>query len=324
MYRYLQSWWSRLKEIINLYRFIGLMKSINLGLLWVINFLHFNKNGIEKFDYRKKEYVLNWLFDKYEKLIPKKFEVVPDGNENVEKKIWVYWHQGYDDMPEVIKMCYKSVRQHSNGHKVILLSKDNIAEYVKIPNFIYEKQSKGIISLTHFSDILRINLLYNHGGLWLDSSLFITSPINTKSYNNVFYSIKNKPLIHGTISDYRWATFYLYSNKQSPALYVFKELFSRYWKENVFLIDYFLFDYFFEMLYVKNRKFKELIDITPLSNPNLHLMVDILNCPYDKDVFNTFIENTSVFKLTYRMKFMKTINNQKTLYGYIIDKYLNS
>lgn len=322
MYKHLKSWWSRLKEVINLCHFIGIKNVLTLWLLWVINFLKFNKNGLEKFDYRKKEYVLDWLFEKYGKLVPENFETVTD-IEN-EEKIWVFWYQGIDKMPEIIKMCYMSICKHSNGHKVILLSKDNIDDYVKLPDYIYEKLNKGIISFTHFSDILRINLLYNHGGVWMDSSLFITSPINTESYSNLFYSIKNKPLVDSTISDYRWAGFYLYSREQSPAFYFFKELFDAYWKENIFLIDYLLIDYSFEMLYLKNEQFRKTVNTTPYSNPNLHLLVDVLNFPYDANFFNQFKQETNIFKLTYRVKFEKLVNDKKTLYGHLIDNYFRT
>ena len=46
---------------------------------------------------------------------------------------------------------------------------------VNMPDYIIRKQQSGEIDLTHFSDILRMMLLAQHGGIWMDSTLLIPS-----------------------------------------------------------------------------------------------------------------------------------------------------
>ena len=83
--------------------------------------------------------------------------------------IWVFWWQGLYDMPPVIQECYKSVIRNANGRDVILLTEDNYKDYVQLPFHILDKFNNRIISYTHFSDILRVVLLKEYGGLWIDA-----------------------------------------------------------------------------------------------------------------------------------------------------------
>ena len=81
-------------------------------------------------------------------------------------------------MPPVVRSCYKSVLKNAEKHPVILITENNITEYVDIPQYIYEKIREKKMTLTHFSDILRENLLYKHGGIWMDATIYMTAPFS--------------------------------------------------------------------------------------------------------------------------------------------------
>lgn len=51
----------------------------------------------------------------------------------------------------------------ASAHLVILITQHNFADYVTMPDYVLEKQRRGIIDLMHFSDILRMMLLREHG-----------------------------------------------------------------------------------------------------------------------------------------------------------------
>ena len=63
--------------------------------------------------------------------------------------IWVFWAQGFENAPELVKACYKNLINH-NGKAVRAITLGNIHEYVSIPNYISAKVKKGTISLTHY------------------------------------------------------------------------------------------------------------------------------------------------------------------------------
>ena len=68
--------------------------------------------------------------------------------------IWVLWYQGIEKAPDIVRCCVESIKEYSNGHQVIVLSEDNLHEYIELPDFIMEKFKKGYITRTHLSDLI--------------------------------------------------------------------------------------------------------------------------------------------------------------------------
>lgn len=81
--------------------------------------------------------------------------------------VFVYWQQGIDKAPELIKATISRMKDQI-GENLHILTKDNYKYYVDIPEDI-EKLS----SIAHWSDYLRVALLEKYGGIWLDSTLLI-------------------------------------------------------------------------------------------------------------------------------------------------------
>ena len=89
--------------------------------------------------------------------------------------IWICWFQGIDSAPAVVKKCYRSVCGHLKDWDVIVITAENYDQYTALPDYIIDKWKDGRINHTHFSDLLRIDLLVRHGGLWMDATVFCTS-----------------------------------------------------------------------------------------------------------------------------------------------------
>jgi hypothetical protein len=49
-----------------------------------------------------------------------------------------------------------------------------MADYVSFPDFILKKWKQGVITNTHMTDLLRLELLIKYGGLWLDATVLCT------------------------------------------------------------------------------------------------------------------------------------------------------
>lgn len=130
-------------------------------------------------------------------------------NEDCEKKnIWVCWWQGERNMPEMVKKCFGSIIKHSNGHPVKLITFDNYKDYVSIDERIVEKVKNGKFKLAHLADLVRLKLLEQYGGLWLDSTMLLTANINESFFQN-FFSVKSRPVDNDSVSEYRWCSFVL-------------------------------------------------------------------------------------------------------------------
>ena len=48
-------------------------------------------------------------------------------------------------------------------------------KYVQFPNYIIEKWNAGLITNTHMTDLLRLELLIRYGGMWVDATVLCTS-----------------------------------------------------------------------------------------------------------------------------------------------------
>ena len=146
--------------------------------------------------------------------------------------IYVFWWQGIENAPEIIKICYKSLLKNYdiNSQKVILIDSTNYKKYVEIPTYIIEKMNNGIISITNFSDIVRSIVLYKNGGLWVDASIFFTKPINKKIFDRDFFIMKNPSSQNLDITS-RWSPF-LIGGKKGYLLFKFMmDFWLEYWKK---------------------------------------------------------------------------------------------
>ncbi|MCL2246255.1 MAG: capsular polysaccharide synthesis protein [Lentimicrobiaceae bacterium] len=112
-------------------------------------------------------------------------------------KIWTLWLQGFDNAPEVVQKCIM-VLQKQYGDDVIVLTNENITHFLDIPDFIVEKNKEGIITNTHYSDIIRFFLIEKYGGLWLDSTIFLLGNIpDYIRFADIFF---HKHIVNKTIS----------------------------------------------------------------------------------------------------------------------------
>lgn len=121
-------------------------------------------------DYLCKNYA--YVIEKYKNV---KIETVPLKDDC---PIFVCWLQGEEAMPPVVKACYASIKRFAQNHPVVLITSENLSQWVAIPEHILRKVSEGKITPTHFSDIIRVNLLAKYNAIWLDASIYLTAPLN--------------------------------------------------------------------------------------------------------------------------------------------------
>ena len=166
--------------------------------------------------------------------------------------VWVCWWQGENNMSPIVRECYKQIKELNADKQVILITEENKGRYVTFPSYIIEKFRKGIITKTHFSDLLRTELLCQYGGVWMDITLmtwtgipdsFFDFPIYTGhfTYNKNDYNISKN----------RWTSFFLAARYPNNILFRYLADFWRmYWEQKDHLIEYFLVDYAIDFGYL--------------------------------------------------------------------------
>jgi hypothetical protein len=233
--------------------------------------------------------------------------------------IWICWWDGIDTMPPVVQACFNSVKKYSRLYNVTLITKYNFQNFVSIPHYILKKLHLGIITKTHFSDILRMALLAEYGGLWLDATILVTDTIQPLSVP--FFTIKRE--YGGEDVPRRQWTGFCIGGVRNNILFTFaKEFFYEYWKRNNYMIDYFLIDYTIAIAYNTIPRIKQIIKDVRNSNPDLYCLQDNLENEFDFSFFEMIIKNTLFHKLTWKKQCIDvTVHNIFTYYGYILQQY---
>jgi hypothetical protein len=115
------------------------------------------------------------------------------------KTIYAFWD---DNSNKVIKSHIRTwERKLSKDWEIVILNKENVYKYVD--NDFIKKYGTGTLDPTRFADFLRIDLLKNRGGVWMDASIFITeskfldnfhSEMVNNKYDAGFYEYKENTL----------------------------------------------------------------------------------------------------------------------------------
>lgn len=215
------------------------------------------------------------------------------------KVIWIFWWQGIESAPNLVKGCYRSVIDNFTDWDIVLVTKNNYEQYVEIPLFIIQKLDEGAISLTHFSDILRLELLIKHGGLWLDATVFCSSGLVPSSvlHSDLFVFQVLKPGSDGrAISMSSWC---MYAKTNNIILLATRDLLYQYWKKNSKMDDYFLLHHFFSI--ACDNYPEEAQKIPPFCNSIPHILLLHLFDKYDEQYWNDLRNMSCFHKLSYKL-----------------------
>lgn len=213
-------------------------------------------------------------------------------------KVWVCWMQGMELAPDLVQRCYRSLKENLKDKEVVLLTEDNLDQYVKIPDFILDKLHKGIITRTHFSDILRVELLIQNGGTWIDATVFCSGGDIPKYMmeDEFFIFQKLKPGSDG--STINMSSWFMTAWSNQKFLLATRELLYAYWRKNNRLIDYFLLHLF--MMLVKDYYSDEWKHIFPYPNSLPHVLLLRMFEPYNEDLWNNLKTICPFHKLSYK------------------------
>lgn len=217
-------------------------------------------------------------------------------------KIWVLWFQGYSDMPELIKKCYKSLLNNADSKKyeVILLDKNNINDYINIPEHIKVKFQSKKISYTHLSDSIRMLLLSQYGGIWIDSTCYFIKKMDEDILNFAFFSSKNEKNKSHFFNEGKWSTYFMAAGEKNCVPAFLNYMFTSYWKKNDYLCDYFLLDIFMEIGYREIDVIRDLVDRVPINNDNPMIVLDNWNKKINNR-YENIINNSLFVKLNWRI-----------------------
>ncbi len=165
------------------------------------------------------------------------------------RRVWVYWSTGMEQTaPELVKRCFSSLQANLPDREIILLSKENYHEYVRIPDYIVDKYNRGIIQHVHFADLLRIELLAQQGGTWIDSTVFCMSQdIPRYMLDDEFFIFqKLKPGLDGHATNI--SSWFITAWSNQKFILAQQALLRAYWQRYDKAVDYFFFHHFMAII----------------------------------------------------------------------------
>lgn len=91
----------------------------------------------------------------------------------IPKYIWSYWDS--PELPDLIALCHESWKKNNRDYEINLLNKYTWRNFVKDIDLSILKFND---SPQRFSDFLRLHLLKQYGGVWMDASMLCFSPLS--------------------------------------------------------------------------------------------------------------------------------------------------
>ena len=258
--------------------------------------------------YHKAKAFLKPYVKKYSQVNPQGLEF---GSCDIDHPVWVYWKQGLKAAPKIVKACIKS-QQRFEGKRLVLLTDANLAEYVRMPDYIMKLVKNGNISSAAFSDLVRYSLLEHYGGTWIDSTTFLSAPIPEYVKKSSFFAFRDT---FGLIDNPAWvSSWFIHCAKNNESMREIRNVMFAYWTKQQYVVEY-LFCYIVTtMVLDKNDQLTEM----PYANSDYsHLLFDVLDERFDEATYAHITELTQIHKLSYKLMDC-VLNSDNTFYSYII------
>ena len=237
--------------------------------------------------------------------------------------IWQYWESPNGEIPPLVQACLNSVEKYKGNYERILLTPNNVKEYVKIPEIFWKLKEKGIIKTAFFSDILRTCLLIQNGGIWIDATVLLTEDLPEHIKNAELFVFQNDLKID--LDGLNMASYFIAAKSNNKILKDTLSSLIEYWNENNFLINYFTFLHAFTMVTQANQSNKNIYNNIPFFNflPVQQLQGELLN-PFSFERWEQIKKISPIHKLTHKQSVLtkkKDFNISGTFYEHIIEEY---
>ena len=239
--------------------------------------------------------------------------------------VWCCWWQGEDQMPELVKMCNDRLRRllPEDQAELRMITQENYKTYVELPDYIIEKFEQGKMSITALSDILRVALLAEYGGFWIDATVFISDYFPTEFITRDYYAQRMYDPIKWKreACKGRWCGFLMGGRAGNIIFLLLRDAFFAWWKEHNSVIDYVILDYFLLSGYKNIPAIQSQVDNLPDNNPDVFEMYKVLDRPYSDALYSRLTKETNLHKLTYKINLVKeTPAGQQTLYANLLNR----
>lgn len=276
-----------MKKILNSIKIGNFFEKI---FCYILILFGFSNERIQVMEVRCKKY--NFLKRKYFKKIDLNLYNNNISNEKSDY-IWFCWLQGYDNMPSLVKKCYERILEFHSDSNIVFIDSYNYSNYIAIPDYIINKWKKGIISHAHFSDVIRTSLIAQYGGLWIDATTYLLSPIPKYIFDNqmFMFDMSNEDNIMV------YNNWFIYSNKNNRIFLALRDYLYLFWKKENKVREYFVWHLFMRHIY--NFYKEDFANMLYIPHECTHLMIKVINKKFDEEYLAIVNSMCPIQKLSY-------------------------
>ena len=214
------------------------------------------------------------------------------------KTIWTCWFQGRETAPHLVKKCLRSWERNNPGWEFRCLDATSIERYIALRQHI--ELSRQSLTAASLSDIVRILLLREFGGVWVDATLYCNRPLDewlpgvmTEGFFAFAAPAPDRPL----------SSWFLSAVSDNYLISSWCRWTMEYWSKRTDSNDYFWFHHLFRDMCASDRlAMEEWIRVPKVSADGPHaLQFRGLMHHSEPSVIESIDWATPVFKLTHRL-----------------------
>jgi len=270
------------------------------------------------FDYLKKYY-----FDNKSEL--NFLKLLEQPSVDIKKPvIWTCWFQGLENANDIVKSCIKSMKNYSGDYEVIVITEDNMYNYVRFPDYIIKKYKAGIISKTYFSDLIRLQVLINFGGVWADSTVLFSDKIPDYILDSELFFFKSSNV--DLITFLPGSSWFISARKNNPLLIKLLNLLIRYSEKENKLLHYYIFHISLLILIKHDDESRTIWNkIYYKNNSDPHVLQFTLFEEFNNELLNHIFALSFAHKLSYYFSNNdnELFTKENTFYKYITEVLFN-
>jgi len=106
----------------------------------------------------------------------KSLEIDPHRRESVPRILWIFWQQGEENAPALVKHCIESWHRTNPGWEIRVL--DRAAAQPFLLSSAIPSNRLEALPTEKLANILRLRILTEEGGVWTDASTFCLRPLD--------------------------------------------------------------------------------------------------------------------------------------------------
>jgi hypothetical protein len=146
-----------------------------------------------------------------------------------DRTIWFLWFQGLASAPQIVQRCYESWVANNPGWNVILLDQSNLSTYLQTD---LESGHLAELAFTPKSDLVRLDLLARHGGVWADATSYCAVPLDSwlpAATSSGFFAFR-----WGPRGDRHIGSWFLAASPSNAIIMRMYEMMLPYWRDHLF------------------------------------------------------------------------------------------